>query len=298
MSDRRSDPQDEDQMEFFTQQLMLLQEKAMLHASVREEKKLLVENAKLKKDIDDLKNNLQETQKRKAVKLHQERVLTASIASKSALLGDTGPSARHTGGRPDTGSSRPEGRRRRERRGVDAAHLKTSESVLMREQKPDVSRLDLRVARILDVRKHPDSESLYVQEVELGEPAPRTVVSGLTNHVPPEQLVGCLVVLLCNVRPVKVRGVQSQARLLCAVNQESMEPLTPPTSAQPGDRITFQYYPGEPEKELNPKQRIWERLLPDLCTDAKGVATYKGVAFEVRGKGLCRAPNISNGGIK
>ncbi|XP_077074230.1 aminoacyl tRNA synthase complex-interacting multifunctional protein 1 [Siphateles boraxobius] len=300
MSDKRSDPQDEVQMEFFTQQLLLLQEKAMLHASVREEKKLLVENAKLKKDINDLKNNLQETQKRTAVKLHQERVLTASIASKTALLGETAPSPPHSGPRPDTGSSRLEGRRRRERRGagVEPALLKTSESVLMREQKPDVSRLDLRVARILDVRKHPDSASLYVQEVELGEPAPRTVVSGLTNHVPPEQLVGCLVVLLCNVRPVKVRGVQSQARLLCAVNQESMEPLTPPTSAQPGDRITFQNYPGEPEKELNPKQRIWERLLPDLCTDAKGVATYKGVAFEVRGKGLCRAPNISNGGIK
>lgn len=286
-------------MEFFTQQLLLLQEKAMLQASVREEKKLLVENAKLKKDIDDLKNNLQETQRRKAVKLHQERVLAASVASKAALLGETVPPSQAPPRSETSGThSRPEGRRRRDRRGAGAALLKTSESVLMREQKPDVSRLDLRVARILDVRKHPDSASLYVQEVELGEPAPRTVVTGLTNHVPPEQLVGCLVVLLCNVRTVKVRGVQSQARLLCAVNQERMEPLTPPTAAQPGDRVTFQNYPGEPEKELNPKLRIWERLLPDLCTDAKGVATYKGVAFEVRGKGLCRAPSISNGGIK
>ncbi|KAK9954747.1 hypothetical protein ABG768_016793 [Culter alburnus] len=296
-----SDPQDEEKMmEIFTQQLLFLKEKAMLQASVREEKKLLVENAKLKKDIDDLKKNLQETQKRKAVKLHQERVLTASIASKTALLGDTAPpSETAPSSRSETSAthSRHEGRRRRDRRGAgaDAALPKTSECVLMREQKPDVSRLDLRVARILDVRKHPDSASLYIQEVELGEPAPRTVVSGLTD---PEQLVGCLVVLLCNVRPVKVRGVQSQARLLCAVSQDRMEPLTPPTGAQPGDRVTFQSFPGEPEKELNPKQRIWERLLPDLCTDAKGVATYKGVAFEVRGKGLCRAPSISNGGIK
>ncbi|XP_067303237.1 aminoacyl tRNA synthase complex-interacting multifunctional protein 1 isoform X2 [Pseudorasbora parva] len=297
----RADPQDEAKMmEFFTQQLLLLQEKAMLQASVREEKKLMVENAKLKKDIDDLKNNLKETQRRKAVKLHQERVLAASVASKAALLGETAPSSpTHTPlsrSEPSSTHTRPEGRRRRDRRGADAA--KSSESVLMREQRPDVSRLDLRVARILDVRKHPDSESLFVQEVELGEPAPRTVVSGLTNHRPPEQLVGCLVVLLCNVRPVKVRGVQSQARLLCAVNQERMEPLTPPPAAQPGDRVTFQNYPGEPEKELNPKQRIWERLQPDLSTDGKGVATYKGVAFEVRGKGLCRAPSISNGGIK
>lgn len=74
--------------------------------------------------------------------------------------------------------------------GLDAACLNGSDSAcaLMREQKPDVSRLDLRVGRILDVRKHPDSESLHIQEVELGEPAPRTVVSGLTNHMPPEQV--------------------------------------------------------------------------------------------------------------
>ncbi|XP_050952538.1 aminoacyl tRNA synthase complex-interacting multifunctional protein 1 isoform X2 [Labeo rohita] len=300
----RSDPPDQDQMmEYFTQQVLYLKEKAMLQTSVREEKKLLVENAKLKKDIDDLKKLLHETQKRKAVKLHQERVLTATIATKTALLGETTPpsqTAPSTRSETSTTHARHDGRRRRDRRGLDAAHLNSSESAcaLIREQKPDVSRLDLRVGRILDVRKHPDSASLYVQEVELGEPAPRTVVSGLTNHMPPEQLVGCLVVLLCNVRPMKVRGVQSQARLLCAVNQEIMEPLTPPTTAQPGDKVTFENYPGEPEKELNPKQRIWERLQPDLCIDLKGVATYKGVAFQVRGKGLCRAPSISNGGIK
>lgn len=55
---------------------------------------------------------------------------------------------------------------------------------------------------------------------------------------------------------------------------------------------------GEAERELNPKRHIWERLLPDLCIDERGVATYRGVAFEVRGKGLCRAPTINNGGIK
>ncbi|XP_051518419.1 aminoacyl tRNA synthase complex-interacting multifunctional protein 1-like isoform X2 [Myxocyprinus asiaticus] len=302
------DNDEEQMMEYFKQQGFLLKEKAMLHASVREEKKLLVENAKLKKDIDDLKKRLHDTQRRKAVKLHQERVLTSTIATKTKLLQETAPSSSQTaplsthstGPRLDTTHTCHEGRRRRERRGLDSAVLKSSDSigVLLREKKTDVSRLDLRVGRILTVRKHPDSVSLYIQEVELGEPAPRTVVSGLTNHTPPEEMLGCLVVLLCNVRPMKVRGVQSQARLICAVNQEKINPLTPPTGAQPGDRVTFQNYPGEPEKELNPKHRIWERLLPDLCTDVKGVATYKGVAFEVRGKGLCRAPGINNGTIK
>ncbi|XP_051516258.1 aminoacyl tRNA synthase complex-interacting multifunctional protein 1-like isoform X2 [Myxocyprinus asiaticus] len=311
MSAKAPDDNDEEQMmEYFKQQVFLLKEKAMLQASVREEKKLLVENGKLKKDIDDLKKLLHDTQRRKAVKLHQERVLTSTIASKTALLQETAPSSsqttpsstRSTSPGSHTTRTRHEGRRRRERRGagLDSAVLKGSDSLgaLMQEQKPDVSRLDLRVGRILAVRKHPDSASLYIQEVELGEPAPRTVVSALTNHTPPEQMLGCLVVLLCNVRPVKVRGVQSQARLLCAVNQEQMEPLAPPTGAQPGDRVTFQNYPGEPEKELNPKHRIWERLLPDMYTDVKGVAMHMGVAFEVRGKGLCRAPGISNGTIK
>uniref|UniRef100_A0A3B1JKX5 Aminoacyl tRNA synthetase complex interacting multifunctional protein 1b n=1 Tax=Astyanax mexicanus TaxID=7994 RepID=A0A3B1JKX5_ASTMX len=284
---------------------------AVLQASVREEKKLLVENGKLKKDIDDLKRRLQETRRKKAMKIHQERVLTASISAMKATVLEESPqtdpsqpSADPTAQRHSTHTHSTGGRRRRDRRGARVESATCPEEraeavcVLERDHRPDVSQLDLRIGRILTVRKHPDSESLYVQEVDLGEPAPRTVVCGLANHMLPEQLQDSLAVLLCNVKPVKVRGVQSQARLVCAANQDRIEPLDPPRGALPGDRVTFQNYPGGVEKELNPKRRIWERLLPDLHTDAKGVANYKGVAFEVRGKGLCRAPTINNGGIK
>ncbi|KAG7323496.1 hypothetical protein KOW79_013198 [Hemibagrus wyckioides] len=281
-------------MEFLTQQVHLLKEKARLHSTVREEKKLLVENSKLKKDIDELKRKLQETQRKKAVKLHQEKVLTASVAAMKAVVSEI-PAPPEPTSKPQRNNTQSEGRRRRNRRAS-----KGTEAVggLEREQRPDVSWLDLRIGRVLGVRKHPDSESLYVQEVDVGDSAPRTVVSELANHMPSEQLQDILAIFLCNVRPVKVRGVQSQARVLCAVNQHRMEPLAPPTTAQPGDRVNFQIYPGEAERELNPKQRVWERLLPDLRIDERGVATYRGVGFEVRGKGLCRAPTISNGGIK
>lgn len=43
----------------------------------------------------------------------------------------------------------------------------------------DISRLDLRVGRILSARKHPDADALYVEEVDVGEDKPRTVVSTL-----------------------------------------------------------------------------------------------------------------------
>ncbi|KAF4078402.1 hypothetical protein AMELA_G00198770 [Ameiurus melas] len=291
--DHTLNPKEEKQMmEFLTQQLYLLQEKTRLQASVREEKKLLVENSKLKKDIDELKRKLQETQKRKTI-----------AAMKEAISAVPAPPEPTSASKPQRSNTHSEGRRRRDRRGVReevGGASKRTEAVcgLERDPRPDVSRLDLRIGRVLAVRKHVDSESLYVQEVDVGDSAPRSVVSELANHVPPEELQDTLVILLCNVRPVKVRGVLSQARVLCAVNQHKMEPLAPPTGAQPGDRVTFQNYPGEAERELNPKRRIWERLLPDLCIDERGVATYRGVAFEVKGKGLCRAPTISNGGIK
>lgn len=54
--------------------------------------------------------------------------------------------------------------------------------------KVDVSRLDLRVGCIIKAEKHPDADSLYVEQVDVGEPSPRTVVSGLVNHIPLEQV--------------------------------------------------------------------------------------------------------------
>ncbi|XP_031647441.1 aminoacyl tRNA synthase complex-interacting multifunctional protein 1 [Oncorhynchus kisutch] len=171
----------------------------------------------------------------------------------------------------------------------------------------DVSRLDLRIGRIVGVRYHPLAGALYVQEVDLGEPAPRTVVSAL-RHIPKEQLQGRLAVLLCNVRPCRVKGVVSTAMVLCGSapnvhdsdndDDAQVEFLEPPTNAVPGDRVTFYDYPGEPDRELSPREKVWEQILPDLQTDSRGVATYRGVGFEVRGKGLCRTPTLTNSSIK
>jgi len=52
----------------------------------------------------------------------------------------------------------------------------------------DVSRLHMRIGCIVDVEKHPDADSLYVEQVDVGEGKNRTVVSGLVKHVPIEQV--------------------------------------------------------------------------------------------------------------
>ncbi|NXC21930.1 AIMP1 protein, partial [Corythaeola cristata] len=52
----------------------------------------------------------------------------------------------------------------------------------------DVSCLDLRVGCVITAEKHPDADTLYVEEVDVGESSPRTVVSGLVKHVPLDQV--------------------------------------------------------------------------------------------------------------
>ncbi|NXS88906.1 AIMP1 protein, partial [Erpornis zantholeuca] len=167
------------------------------------------------------------------------------------------------------------------------------------EAKPvDVSRLDLRVGCIITAEKHPDADTLYVEQVDVGEASPRTVVSGLVKHVPLDKMQNRMAILLCNLKPAKMRGVVSQAMVMCASSPEKVEILAPPPGAVPGDRITFEGFPGDPEKELNPKKKIWEQIQPDLHTNDQCVATYKGVPFEVKGKGVCRAETMANSGIK
>lgn len=56
------------------------------------------------------------------------------------------------------------------------------------DQPVDVSRLDMRIGYIVAAKRHPDADSLYVEEVDLGEDRPRTIVSGLVKFVPLEKV--------------------------------------------------------------------------------------------------------------
>ncbi|KAH3717579.1 aminoacyl tRNA synthase complex-interacting multifunctional protein 1-like [Dreissena polymorpha] len=158
----------------------------------------------------------------------------------------------------------------------------------------DISRLDLRVGKIVDVKKHPDADSLYVEEVDLGEGQTRTIVSGLVKHVTLEEMQGRLAVFMCNLKAAKMRGVMSNGMIMCASSPEKVEILVPPPGAQIGDRVNTKEYPGEPDALLNPKKKIWETIKPDLKTDANKVAAYKGAQLRIEGKGPLVAPTKAN----
>ncbi|CAJ1052389.1 aminoacyl tRNA synthase complex-interacting multifunctional protein 1-like [Xyrichtys novacula] len=285
-------------IEFLKQQVQLLKEKAMVQASIREEKKLMVENAKLNNDIEELKKQLLEKERRRGV-LEVAMPSTGAIVectSKPTPPQPSGPSP--AAAAVQSPPPKEDGKKKKpEKKGGEKAEKKQA-APSQEEVKVDVSRLDLRVGRIITAEKHPDADSLYVEQVDVGEPSPRTVVSGLVKHIPVDQMQNRMAVLMCNLKPAKMRGVVSQAMVMCASSPEKVEILDPPSGSVPGDRITFQGFPGEPDKELNPKKKVWEQVQPDLRTDDQCVATYKGAAFEVSGKGVCKAQTMSNSGIK
>merc|ERR1712018_132660 len=78
------------------------------------------------------------------------------------------------------------------------------------------SRLDMRVGKIVEVSRHPDAEKLYVEKIDLGEAVTRTIVSGLVDFVPQEEMQGRMVVVLANLKPAKMRGVESCGMVLCS----------------------------------------------------------------------------------
>ncbi|EOY05213.1 Methionine--tRNA ligase / methionyl-tRNA synthetase / MetRS, putative isoform 2 [Theobroma cacao] len=152
-----------------------------------------------------------------------------------------------------------------------------------------ITRLDIRVGKIVKAQKHPDADSLYVEEIDVGEAHPRTVVSGLNR----------LVCVLCNLKPATMRGVKSHAMVLAASDSDhtKVELVEPPKSATVGERVTFPGFTGEPDDVLNPKKKVWETLQVDLHTDANRVACYKDIPLTTSA-GVCKVSSISSGSIE
>merc|ERR1711997_1404576 len=139
--------------------------------------------------------------------------------------------------------------------------------------------LDMRIGKIVEVSQHPDAEKLYVEKIDLGEPSPRTIVSGLVDFVPKDKMLNRLVVVLCNLKPAKMRGVESCGMVLCSSRAEpkEVEPLSVPEGSVPGDKVVVDgEKEGKPDEVLNPKKKVWEKLSEDLKVSSEGLAQWQG----------------------
>ena len=117
---------------------------------------------------------------------------------------------------------------------VEALNPKKAEPKKEKKAKPskpeisieDFDKLELVVGEIIHCEKHPDADRLLVEQIDIGDEK-RQVVSGIAKFYKPEELVGKKVVLVKNLKPAKLRGVESQGMILCSSSKKDLKIIDP-----------------------------------------------------------------------
>ncbi len=100
----------------------------------------------------------------------------------------------------------------------------------------DFKKIELRVGKIKSVENHPNADKLYVIKVDIGGEE-RQTVAGLRGHYTPEQLQDKSVVVVTNLDPAVLRGVESKGMLLAAQDGSRVVLLQPDGEVSPGSKV-------------------------------------------------------------
>ena len=113
---------------------------------------------------------------------------------------------------------------------IDEKELKEKLEAKEIEHLPEISiddfaKMEMVVGEVLESKKHEKADKLLVSKVDIGGEV-RQIVSGIAEHVDPKEFVGKKVVVLANLKLVKIRGVESQGMIICAENEGKIEVVT------------------------------------------------------------------------
>src|SRR5688572_27874965 len=97
----------------------------------------------------------------------------------------------------------------------------------------DFAKLDLRVAKVLSAREHPNADKLLLLQVQVGE-VEKQIVAGIRGHYQPADLVGRQIVIVNNLAPAMLRGEESNGMLLAASDTSGVVLLRPDRDCEPG----------------------------------------------------------------
>lgn len=101
----------------------------------------------------------------------------------------------------------------------------------------DFSKLELRVGTVMEAEEVVESEKLIKLMVDLGEDEPRQVLAGVKQWYKPKDFVGKQVVVVANLEPRKMMGLESQGMMLAADTEDGPVFLTVPKKVPPGIKI-------------------------------------------------------------
>ena len=102
----------------------------------------------------------------------------------------------------------------------------------------DFAKVELVVGKVLECKDHPDADKLLVFTVDIGEETPRTIISGIKKWYGVDDLVGKNVIVVKNLAPRKMRGIESQGMLLAADYKDDLTMLTTLKDMKPGSKVS------------------------------------------------------------
>ncbi|MDE5990076.1 MAG: methionine--tRNA ligase subunit beta, partial [Clostridia bacterium] len=92
----------------------------------------------------------------------------------------------------------------------------------------DFAKIALKVGKVIECQKVEKADKLLCSKIDLGEEQPRTIVSGIAKFYTPEEMIGKQVIVVTNLKPVKLRGIESQGMVLCASDEDGNLALIAP----------------------------------------------------------------------
>lgn len=184
-------------------------------------------------------------------------------------------------------------------------------------EQPEVTKLEIKVGKILKAEKHPKSDHLLVEQIDVGEANPRTICSGISDYYPdPQAIVGKLVCVVTNLKPRKMADVESNGMVLAASTilteeqkaageKKKVELVECHPDSKPGEVITFAGVEPGKFKSFEPnqvqKKGVLEKALPTLFTTDNREVIFKDPQGNdhhfMSSAGTVRVPTISSGTV-
>lgn len=101
----------------------------------------------------------------------------------------------------------------------------------------DFLKLDIRLAKVMSAERVEGSEKLIKLRVSLGEEE-RTLVAGIAKHYTPEELIGKSILILANLKPRKLMGIESQGMVLALSDGEKLSLIVPDREVREGAKAS------------------------------------------------------------
>ena len=100
----------------------------------------------------------------------------------------------------------------------------------------DFKKFDIRIAKVLEVKEHPNADKLFVLKIDTGD-RQKQIIAGIKNFYKKEDLRGRQIVVIDNLEPVTLRGEPSEGMLLAAQDEKTISVLIPDKLIKEGSKV-------------------------------------------------------------